>query len=822
MGVVGMFDMDDRRKRSGDPTATDGQRALIRAARRHAERLLLLGRVVLVVEALVRILWPVAALATGYAALALFGILAALPSPIVWLSFHAILAFALWRLWRGRQLLRLPAREQAARRVERAAGLAHRPIMTLFDRPAGSGFDPALWRAHLLRAARDVLHAPARRVRPRFALAGADPHGLRQLVVLLLFAGLWLAGSHAGELLGPVVPPEWRREPARVALEAMLVPPAYTGQPARALHTGPLAGTLDTRLADLPEGTRLVLRLVGGHAAPRLRLPDGRRLRLDRQAASVFTAQTSLVQDGTLLLDQGRRRRFEIALELRRDMAPEIALAAPPKGNDQGILEISVRGRDDYGIVSAAVRLFEKGRKDAPFATLPLRFSGEGGRDETIRHFLDLAADIHAGEEVDADLVAEDAAGHRTQGRRFALKLPERRFHHPVARAIARLRLSLLRHHEQAPIIAAGLDALARRPGDFDHRLDVYSALRAAVWRLRFMHRPRETIGSAAALLWETALALEDDGLSLAMKDLRDAFEAMDSALAGEGDPAKAAAALEKALAGFMQGLAMRQLRETAQVPLADLAGLLDTQGAMDARDVRGIAEEIAAMMRAGRKDEARALLAKLRRMMEQAAAHPLNAEDLQRMAAAARAGRSLNRLKRAQEDLRDRTARGALLQGLLKDAGTSLDFTPAAGEQKSLEERLTKILEALKTAKLPPPPGLAVARKAMGDARRTLESRAPASAIVHQGEAIEGLARAIEDLRGRQGSGLSLSGAVMPPMNDPMGRRVPGLGVKDLALPKNGARAVEQLVNEVRRRLSDPNLGEEERAYLKSLLTPY
>ncbi len=816
---AGVRVMNDRCPADEEAFRAADERRSIRAARRHAERLLRFARFALLVEALVRVLWPVAALAAGYAALALFGVFASLPAAVAWFAFHAVLVAALWRLWRARGMLRPPGREASMRRLERDNRLAHRPFAALFDRPAGDGFDPAFWRAHVRRAAEDV--ARARPIRPRPGLAAADPFGLRHLAALVLFAGVWLAGPRAGDLLRPVVPPEWRREPAQVVLEAVLVPPDHTGLPARALHAGPLVGALRRDVSGLPEGTRLVLRVEGGHATPRLSLPDGRRMRLAREARGVFTAQVRLARDGELVLDQGRRRRLEIALALTPDHAPEIALAGEPRGNDRGVLEIAVRARDDYGITHAALRLFEKERR-TPFATLPLRLSGRGGGWETTRHFLDLAADVHAGAEVEAELVAEDGAGHRTTSARFVLTLPERRFRHPVARAIVRLRGSLMRHPEQAPIVAAGLDALARRPGDFDHRLGVFTALRAAVWRLRFMRVPRETVGSVAALLWETALALEDDGLSLAMRDLRRAFEAMEAALAGEGDPARAAAALEKALAGFMQGLAMRQLREAAQLPLADLAGLLDAGGGMDARDVRGLAEEIAAMMRSGRAAQARALLQRLREMMERAAAHPLDAEELQRMAAAARAARSLARLKRAQEDLRDRTARGALLQGLLKTDGVRLDFAPAIDEQKALGERLAKILEALRAARLPPPPGLEAAREAMTAARRALETQAPAAATVRQGRAIEGLARALEFLRDRQTGGTSLSGGVMPPMRDPLGRRVPGLGVRDLALPKGGARDVERLIEAVRRRLADPALGEEERAYLKRLLTPY
>src|SRR5207302_3110862 len=120
----------------------------------------------------------------------------------------------------------------ARRRLERASGLAHRPLTALSDRLARSGSDPAataLWRAHRARMA-----AATRRLRigiPAAGLAAIDPMALRAALALLLLVSAIGAGEQwQVRLLRAVTPSFASRPPAAPpTLDIWLTPPEYTG-----------------------------------------------------------------------------------------------------------------------------------------------------------------------------------------------------------------------------------------------------------------------------------------------------------------------------------------------------------------------------------------------------------------------------------------------------------------------------------------------------------------------------------------------------------------------------------------------------------------
>ncbi len=101
-------------------------------------------------------LWPAFALAGLFVVLALCDLFRLLPG---WLHAILLAGFAggiVVALGRAAWRLRPPGIAASRRRLERASGLAHRPLTALADRLAGGGSDPAaaaLWQAHLARMA---------------------------------------------------------------------------------------------------------------------------------------------------------------------------------------------------------------------------------------------------------------------------------------------------------------------------------------------------------------------------------------------------------------------------------------------------------------------------------------------------------------------------------------------------------------------------------------------------------------------------------------------------------------------------------------------
>ena len=84
-------------------------------------------------------------------------------------------------------LVRFPSRHDGLRRLDRNAGLPHRPATTIGDELATAKADPwsvALWRAHVERALLAAQSLKAGRPSPRLDLR--DPVALRALVLILV------------------------------------------------------------------------------------------------------------------------------------------------------------------------------------------------------------------------------------------------------------------------------------------------------------------------------------------------------------------------------------------------------------------------------------------------------------------------------------------------------------------------------------------------------------------------------------------------------------------------------------------------------------
>src|SRR5437588_13088035 len=86
--------------------------------------------------------WPALAVLGGFAVIALFDLLPALPGwghgAILCLLATALAAAIVWGIWQPGMVAALPDRVAARRRIEVARGLAHRPLPALGDHPAPS------------------------------------------------------------------------------------------------------------------------------------------------------------------------------------------------------------------------------------------------------------------------------------------------------------------------------------------------------------------------------------------------------------------------------------------------------------------------------------------------------------------------------------------------------------------------------------------------------------------------------------------------------------------------------------------------------------
>ncbi len=576
----------------------------------------LLARLALGWEALWPRLFPWLAVLGGGLILALLDVPAALPAWLHALLLAAWLGLLGWAGWRQARGLRWPDAAAADRRLEADAGLRHRPLQALADQPSGS--DPmalALWQVHQRRAAAAL--ARLRVTPPSPGLPARDPRALRAVLVLGLVAATTIAGGDAGQRLRRAAWPAFGGgTPAPVLrIEAWVTPPAYTG--AAPIFLDPAGGA-----ARVPAGSKLQLALSGGGAAVPDLLQGEAATPFQRLDAGSFSAEATLDADTTLVVRRNGQPLARWAITTHPDAPPTAEFTEAPGRGPRGLnLRLPWQAQDDWGLASAQVELRLKARPDAPPLTLDLALPG--GRPKQARGAAqpELSAHPWAGLEVVLQLVAKDGAGQQGVSAPAELTLPERSFNHPVARLIIAVRRALSLDPTARRPARTALDAIAAAPEAFEHDATTYLALRSARARLGMDRRPA-AVEEVQALLWDTAVALEEGRDARTQRNLAQAQEALRQAIAeAERNPQDAQAReemqrriqeLREAIRQHLEAMAERLQRENAEALPND-----PQQRLMDQRQVDRRTQRMERAAREGRTEDAKKELAELEEMLK-------------------------------------------------------------------------------------------------------------------------------------------------------------------------------------------------------------
>jgi len=579
---------------------------LRRLARRRS-----LARLIMLFEAVWPGLWPPLGVAGLFLVVALLDVPRVLPPwphALLLLGFGVAVAVLLVR---GLAQIRVPGDAAADRRLEREAGLAHRPLAALTDRPVFTGAE-ALWLAHVARAA-----AQLGRLRigwPHPGLAAHDRRALRGGLVVALAAAAIVAGSDAPERVArafsPGFPP--RPTPPAPLLQAWITPPAYTAVAPLFLKPD---GPSDIAV---PAGSHLTVSLTGGTGQPSLLLnghPDPFRA-LDK---SSFQADRDLNSGGRLVV---RRRGRELAawdLTVVADTPPTAAWAEPPGKSPQGLrVRLPWRAWDDYGVVSLEAELRLRDRPDAPPLVIAIPLPGGTPKSAHGTALDDLTANPWAGLPVIGRLVARDAPGQKGASEEAAFALPERDFHNPMARIVvqARKMLSLDPDSRVGPVRL--LDQVSATAELFGSDLGAYLNLRAIASLLRENAAPG-SVAEAQSRIWQLALHMEEGATERTARALEQARqqlrEALDQQARGEPvDPKeidRLMQQLQQALREHLQALAEQMRRDHSEMPYDPNARQIDP------RELERLAQEMRDAAREGKMDQARDREKQLERMMQ-------------------------------------------------------------------------------------------------------------------------------------------------------------------------------------------------------------
>lgn len=787
----------------------DREREALAAIRRRVT----VTRGLLALERLWRALWPALAALVTFAALGAAGLYAPLGGFAHAALLAAVLVFAGLAAWRRLRRLDWPDEAAARRRLERDNAAPHRPLDALDDSPALIAGRAALWRLHRAR-----MMATAGRLRlhvPKSGLTAEDPYALRMLAALALLIAFLVAGDDAGERMVAAFTPSLSDRQTPMTLDVWLTPPDYTGLPPMVLRAGQSPEPVTA-----PAGSVLSATANGAGRAPVLAVADV-TITLRKTGQASFEAAYDLRNSGSVTITVDDMPDAQWQVDVLPDRPPEVAFAAPPSESRRQALRVAPEMKDDYGIAAAELILTPE---DAPEASIRVALRGGDTREGPLSYtdYVDLTRSPHAGRAAQAFLTATDAAGQTGRSETLTVTIPERKFTHPVAREIAALRLALLRRPGQRQATAQGLDDIAARPGRFDDDLTVFAVLRSAYWRLS-SDRRGETTDEVAEMLWSAALRLEDGRLSMATRDLRDAMDALESALSGADGASltEAAGALEDMMRNFLGQLAGQQ-GELAPDGAQDAEGIEGGQMQVVGGDIfQGMIDRIRELAAAGETDAAMAALDRLRGVMENMQVNRLSQADYERYRTVMEASRGLDDLSRAQREMLGRTGRRALLNRLRERRGEAAQpLSALTGAQGELAERLASLQDMLRASDAMPGggEGLDRAEQAMGTARAALDREAGGSAVEGQAEAVRRLDAARESLE--EAVRQAQRNMPAPGGMDPLGRPMPGLGAQDFTLPDEmDNRAVQEIRENLRRRLADPALSDDERAYLRRLL---
>lgn len=824
-----------------------------------------LGRAILTARAAIwwEAAWPrlqgVLILLVFYVGLSWLGLWALLPR---WLAILCLLVFAalLLRAVYRLRFVRWPSRVEAVHRVELDTGLRHRPLSALDDRLFGQG-DGAetgvLWAAHQARMAEALKNLRAAVPHPE--AFRADPLALRVLAVLLMIVGFHVAGDERWRRLSPFVADEAAEAAPALRIDAWITPPVHTRR-APVFLTGASARLREPgQPVSVPEGSEVTVRaqgieglsvlLTGGDEPQVLAAFDS----APGGGAGPGNHRGVLERSGDLQIRDGERLIDAWPIVVEPDAAPTVRLLDDPEEQFSGSVRFSYLLGDDYGIVEAwaDVSPVRSNRRDGGAPARPLVEAphfplslpgGESGRGagETIR---DLTSHPWAGSPVSLVLGARDHAGQEGRSTPHDFTLPQRRFAKPLARAIVEQRRDLALDANAQVRVLDAFDGLLLAPDQFIERPRTYLGMRFVRQRIAEAQTDdalRETVD----LMWELALSIEDGNLSLAEQALRDAQEALRKALeegASDEEIARLTDELRKALDTYLQALA-EQMRQNPQA----MQPMDPNMRSMRPQDLEDMLSRIEELARTGSRDAARELLAEMQRMLEnlqtgrpQQMPGGMSQEMMEAL-------NELGQMIQRQQELMDQTHRfdqgnpdGDPQQGQRGRDGEQGQMTPEQMAealrrlqqgQGDLSDRLQQLLDQMGENGIPQNGELGRAGEEMGKARDSLGEGDSGSALGQQGNALDALRRGAQGLaeqmfgQGQSGPGMARQSG--PRDEDPLGRprrsEGPDFGGQVRVPDEIDVQRARRILEELRRRFSDPGRPTLELDYLERLLRRY
>ncbi len=816
------------------------------------------ARFALVWERLWRAGWAVTALVVGFVALAWTDWLPAVPAVLHGAVLVLFVAALVWMVRRARAAWQPVSDDDVRARIERDSGFTHRPLVALTDTLAGGSSDStaqALWAAHKARmkalAAGMRVNAPAPRV------PATDRWGLRAFAVLGLAVGIAAGGLNdpGGRLMRALVPFDPGPPAPPPTIEGWITPPEYTRLQPRFLK----ADATTDEAVRVPAGSKLLVQVAGASRPPEL-LIDSTSFNFDSLAEGQAVASHRIervLTAGTRLAVRYRGREAAAwPVQVVADAAPSVVFTEPPKEEAGAQLLLAYKAEDDYGIAKLELHLQRPDGVPLPDGTTrsvevvpmpglnPVKASGRTQRD--------LTAHPWAGRTVRLSLVATDSQGQAGGTDWIELQLPERQFRHPVARALAAERKRLFDPNADArSAVAATLHMLGKVPESYDNNLVVHLAMTVAKYRL-LMDNSVEGLMSAANLMWNTALRLDQGQPLVAERELNAAQERLMEAMRPGADPAeieRLMAEMQRLLNEFFNAMVQQMM----EMGVTDMPMMPPPPGEqLSTSDMQQMMDRARELARTGNMEAARQMMAELQRMLEsvrQALAQGMSPRQQQANREAQQAMREMNDLAQRQQRLLDRTFRRnqQQMQNGQRPPAEPQQGEPMpsqeedAAEQEAIRKALGDLMMKMDNMLGQIPEGMGRAERAMRGAGQALQQGSPGEAVPLQTEALEALRQggqqAAQQMMQQGGNqfgfgvgpapGGQQSGMRRNPTRDPFGRRLEerqgGAMEGDLEVPDEmEVQRSREILDELRRRSGQRGRPAFEQEYIERLMRQF
>ncbi|HVI87883.1 MAG TPA: TIGR02302 family protein [Dongiaceae bacterium] len=819
-------------KVSATADAARAGKSLLRDLPGNVRPYLSVARLVLLVERIAPLGFTLLATLGIFVLVAWLGWFRFLPAWLHLLILVAVAAGLLAAGWFHLRRFRWPTGTEAIRRVEQDGALSHRPLTHLTDRAVTTGDDPALrqlWTLHRTRLLRSI--GPLRFATPQTDFQQRDPLALRALLLLLIVIAFVFTGDLGWQRIIQAVSPNFAGYVAAdtVTVDAWITPPDYTGLPPVSLT----AGNDNTALQIIvPTGSKLLVQAQGVGAAAQLQA-NGKSADFAMLDPLTQRIETVLKTGDEIAIEASGRQLAKWPIKIAPDLPPTAAFAATPSPTDRGALRVEFTASDDYGVKD--LRLYIQHGDQSIEAPLPV--SASDNKAAKGASYLDFSAHPWAGLPVELRLVARDALGQVGASAPLSITMPERRFYHPIARALIEQRKQLaaadLKDRNTLERIAQALVTINEQPSAYDDNVSAFLGINLAWRQLMVDPLDEQARSDIEQLLWDTALDIEDGGVSLALRELRRLQHELQDALARHASPEEIEALMNKlqqAMNDYVRNLQQQLQRAIAkgmQPGRVNPNSLQLSQSQLNdmLNDARRMAEN-------GSAQSAQQMLDRLQQMLEglQAGVSPQmgrgEGDQNQQMM------NDLAHIMRDQQNLLQDSFRMQRQQsganGQQPDSD-GVDPSKNVGSQEDLRHQLGKLMQDIGNASGNLPQGLGQAEQAMRRATQALQQGDLAGASEAQNDVLDNLQKGMQDLGKMLGQkvGQGNGPGQRPPMN-PFGQSNDessqgGENTKGgLKIDKEPTQRSQEIFEELRQRRNNPDRPKQEKDYLDRLLRQF